>query len=322
MSAPIDNSPYLPRTAAKRALWSLGRRAFSRKRFREWLNHRYRDWSFPAQRRFYRLFAKAFRDGSDKVAPGEWHVDFAGRTITLPLRAERMWLDWDNALSLLGHDTEVKQTYAAILRSASAPVMFVDIGANYGLHSLMFLVHGVKTLAFEPNPECHADFELLCAANRVATQLEGVALGAQPGEVELLYPERDTWLGVVRQEPPDAADPTLSVLRVRRAILDDYLDRFPSSSVLIKVDTEGSEHDVLSGGRRTLRTVRPLVIFESLRDDRRVRLYDLLTESDYAIANLPWDPRRPHEKLSAAAFTASRAENFIAIPLSTAAPAS
>jgi FkbM family methyltransferase len=43
--------------------------------------------------------------------------------------------------------------------------------------------------------------------------------------------------------------------------------------LLVKIDTEGSEAAILRGAGRTLAERRPLIIFESFRDDGREELY-------------------------------------------------
>jgi hypothetical protein len=66
-----------------------------------------------------------------------------------------MWLDWFLALATLGDDSTVKKTYAAIVSSSRKPDLFLDVGANYGTHSLLFLAHGIRTWSFEPNARCY-----------------------------------------------------------------------------------------------------------------------------------------------------------------------
>jgi FkbM family methyltransferase len=66
------------------------------------------------------------------------------------------------------------------------------VGAHYGLHTLRFLVHGARVLAFEPNPYCHRWLRAWCAANGVACELEPVAVGERAATVVLAVPEGDT----------------------------------------------------------------------------------------------------------------------------------
>jgi FkbM family methyltransferase len=201
--------------------------------------------------------------------------------------------------------------------------VFLDIGANYGLHSVLFLAHGVEAITFEPNPSCHEGFREICDRNGLTGRIEGVAIGDQPGEVDLVYPERETWLGTIHSGRPSESNGApdvgdgLHVQRVPLKALDDYVGELDGRRVLMKIDTEGSEYGVLSGGSETLETVRPLIIFESFADadaDRR-RMHELLEARGYGIASLPWRSELPSPVLDEAAFIVSRAENFIATPL-------
>ncbi len=235
----------------------------------------------------------------------------------MPLRCGTFWLDWDNAVSIVGHDIEVKETYESIIRSgAAAPELFIDIGANYGTHSLLFLAHGIETMTFEPNSTCHACFERMCKLNHVSPNLEPVALGDRAGYVELLYPNRDTWLGSTNKDVIDrllGSDELVSE-RVEQRTLDDYFGKIGSKRALIKIDTEGNELSVLNGARKILDEVKPTVIFECFSDEEKIRIFKLFAAGDYSIYPLPWDPKREAEVLGEGQFMTSSDTNFIAVP--------
>ena len=127
---------YVVRPIAGRAMRPIAARAWSRAP----LNVVYRHLGGYAKRIFFGGFHQAFQRGSDfPIDPGWWTIDFAGKTLKLPLVPERMWLDWYLALATLGTDYTVKKTYAAIVSSSRKPDLFLDVGANYGTHSLLFL---------------------------------------------------------------------------------------------------------------------------------------------------------------------------------------
>ena len=115
---------------------------------RKCLNGVYRRLSWAKKRAFHGKFAKIFREHKSTIAGGSWTVEFADKLIEMPLRPEWLWLDWDSAVSICGHDVEVKETYSSLIQSSTRPEQFVDIGANYGTHSLLFLVHGIETITF------------------------------------------------------------------------------------------------------------------------------------------------------------------------------
>lgn len=266
------------------------------------------------------LFSRLFRDGGDCARDCQWKVLFAGKTIRIPLNAGRFWLDWDTALSITGHDIEVKQTYERILASPShRPEWFVDVGANYGTHSLLFLAHGVRTVTIEPNSSCHDYFRQMCGLNDLTPCLEHFALGAAHGEVELAYPRFDTWLGstgaVGTAKPDEVRD--IVVEKVAQRPLDDFGAKLGTARTLIKIDTEGNELEVLKGAEHTLRVNRPLILFESLPGAARAKVFDFFAARKYSVFALPWNPvGRDDMPLTVERGLVSPETNFIAVPSS------
>ena len=305
-----------PREIAGALAKALIRHSVANARTRTLLNGLYLRLN-AGQRRFaHSKFAKIFRGVSSGIQTGEWVVEFLGRKVRLPLRQESMWLDWDTAISILGHDTEVKETYAYLIRSETPPELFIDIGANYGTHSLLFLTHGIRTMTFEPNVHCHDYFRTVCLVNGVMPRLEPVALGSESGFVDLSFPEQDTWLGStsapVMLKIADMQNVT--TWQVPRKTLDEYLPELEGHRVLMKIDVEGSELEVLRGASMILRKVRPLVLFESWPDDRREGLLGFFRARDYVIAPLPWKgPGRVNWNWLDF-FAGAEAINFIAVP--------
>ena len=266
---------------------------------------------------FHGQFANLFRDTGWEVDEGQWVLDFGGRQLILPLRPDRFWLDWDAALSTLGHETEIKRTYESVIRSPLRPELFIDVGSNYGTHSILFLVHGIETLSFEPNVACHEYFRELCSLNRVTPRLEGVALADGHGVADLSFPETETWLGTTNPEIRRRlnARKMLTHRRVQQAPLDYYFSEFRDQRLLVKIDTEGNEGLVLRGAIQTLERCRPLVIFESFPDSSRGDLFAFFSAVGYGLVDLPWDPGQTSRRFDAEEFVGSRASNFGALPI-------
>jgi FkbM family methyltransferase len=284
---------------------------------RPWLNVLYRRVPLARAGGLHARFAKLFRGATRQPSAGRWDVNFVGRRLSVALRPDTAWLDWDAAMSLLGHEVEIKQTYEALIRSGQRPDLFVDVGANYGLHSLLFLVHGIATLSFEPNPACDRYFLELCALNRVTPSVVQVALGDHDGWTDLWFPESETWLGTIDTDARSglALRTGLVSCRVRVETLDRHLAEVDRRRILIKIDTEGSDIAVLRGARRTLERLRPLVVFESFPGSDRPELYRLLESFRYAVAHLPWSPAQSGRIVTLEAFLGSPASNFLALPL-------
>lgn len=268
---------------------------------------------------YYHRYAKIFWNPGIRLGGGTWNLHFLDKLIKLPLRPEQSRHDWDVALSILGHDIEIKTTYRNLLLSDERPEIFFDVGANYGTHSLLFAAAGVPTTSFEPNPHCRPAFDDMANLNGLRVDWEAVAIGADHGELELVFPPGETWLGTVvgsvaHDIRRDHAD--FLVERVRMRKLDDYAERARGKRTLIKIDVEGGEAAVLKGASALLRQSRPKIIFESNDRGARAELAALLGEHGYAITRLPW-PNNQTPALSESDFRSSIETNFLARPHET-----
>jgi FkbM family methyltransferase len=148
-----------------------------------------------------------------------------------------------------------------LVRSAlPADGVFVDIGANIGIHTLAAAAHlrqgGGAVLAFEPHPH---NFRTLLhnlhqnGHSHVTAENMGLAEAA----------DTLTCHGAERGGNWSLASRGESTFQVRLVRLDDYLDEHPLPRLdVMKIDVEGAEVRVLRGAARTLARFRPVVIFE------------------------------------------------------------
>jgi FkbM family methyltransferase len=306
------------RPSPRADLEALVRWLVSHRATRTCLNVAYNRLSPARKESFYSLFAKIFREHPQRVAAGQWWVDVGGKWAAMPLDGEDTWLEWDLAVSLLGHEFEVKRTYLDLIH-LRRPKLFLDIGANYGLHSTLFLLHGVPTVSFEPNPRCYPYFRKLADRNNVVGDLQQVALGATEGWAEISFPERDTWLGstnpAVVEQVIQMHSAQVTRVRVEQTTLDGFVQRDGRRPDLIKVDTEGNEAAILEGARTTLTTCRPWVIFESWRDAERDSLLTFFEGLDYRVCALPHQLPHPPMIFERARLLDWPTTNLIALPL-------
>lgn len=231
------------------------------------------------------LFRPDFRPAADDV----WNVEWEGMPFRLPLRRDLFSVDWGQALTLLGHDQIIKNTYARLMKDEKLTCM-LDIGANFGQHSLLFLKAGIPTYSFEPNPVCHTYLLEAGELNGVKPELIPSAVGESPGTVSYSFPAGQTWLGTTVDEVKQtfsSADP-VNTFTISQVTLDSWLPRLQGKQVLIKIDTEGAELGILLGGTEVLREVRPLLVFECWKNDHRAAVMELLTRNGYDI----YAPRR------------------------------
>ena len=283
----------------------------SRKRLNRWYNRR----SIDEKAIFQNLYSKIFRSGKKKLTDGTWSIRFNGQVVKLPLRYEYSWLDWDNAVSIIGHDPEIKTTYENLLACNSGIRIFFDVGANYGTHSLLFLCNGISTISFEPNPDLKKQFNFFCDLNNVLGNMESFAIGESIGTIDLWYPENASWLGTIVAEKAKALKEQhrLEKITVPLITLDAYTDEKGVIPDLIKIDTEGNEINVLNGAKRLIDVHKPLIIFESNSLKGREALWTLLLKKGYIMYSLPFGAGVDRMLLKESFFRSS-SFNFIAVP--------
>ena len=193
---------------------------------------------------------------------------------------------------------------------------FLDIGANLGFYSLLFAQHGYDVLAVEPmllnrkaiaaslcaNPSLAARITLLPLAlgtrgtEKIRCVVRADDRNAGNGKLSCSVDERcerglhhhpGRSLGVAARDASTAAHATICE-PVRMSTLDELLAReqrrlAASPIVAVKIDVEGFECNVLSGGRSLLAPPhRPLaIVAEANRKQVKQCLAKFASESNY-----------------------------------------
>jgi len=229
------------------------------------LNRLYHKMTYYEKSIFHALYGRIFRDGKQYPIDGVWILKFAGRDIKIPLRSESLWLDWETAVSVLGHDYEIKEYYENRITSGNPPKCFLDIGANYGTHSLMFLCCGIRTISIEPNLKCKPYFETLCQMNGVQGEWYSIALGEKVEYAQITFPDNELWLGTLKPGETQSLQrfETLNTQEVKVDTLDSFIENENLRPDLIKMDTEGYENEVICGGSSFLNEHHPDLVFEA-----------------------------------------------------------
>ncbi len=144
----------------------------------------------------------------------------------------------------------------------------VDVGANIGTHAMAFATmvgDAGSVIALEPQDELHTLLRRNAANNAFGRIIRPIRAGvaAQPGQalIPRIMEANGQNLGAVRLIPCSAdmgpADDQSLVDLVSIDGLD--LDRL----TFLKIDVEGNEKEVLLGGEKTIRCLRPVVCCES-----------------------------------------------------------
>ena len=298
-------------TGAKGLVRSVFSRAIMVRPLRKAINVLANRLSWAGKRRMHSAFGFAMPERQAGWKDDVWHVDVGEKTITVPLRHGDLRMDWACAMTLLGHDVTEKQTYVALAQSPQRPDLFLDVGGNFGTHSLVMLAHGISTVYFEPNTECHQYFAAACALNNYHPRVEKVALGSSSSSLPLRFPKGATWLGSIEAtDQTFAEDQGMITIDVPMRTLDSYIDDLPSGKILLKIDVEGSEIAIFDGAQRLITQRKPILLFESWRGPERDRIAQILGDLDYDLMVHPW----PQQVISPIEFAAHPEHNFVAVP--------
>ncbi len=129
--------------------------------------------------------------------------------------------------------------------------LFVDLGANVGLYSLVAARHGLRALAFEPEERNFARLNENVARNGLADRVrtEAVAVGRESGEAILHRSLTDNRGTVTLGSTGEAG---CDEVPTRIATLDSYGLGATDGRVMFKCDIEGAELDMLAGAEQTL----------------------------------------------------------------------
>lgn len=276
-------------TPVRRLTQSLCRKLVLRPGFIARLNRFYKRLGSAEREMFCLLFASIFRGRPVKGISGNWSVIFNGKEISIPLHPETFWLDWNLALSIMGHDLEVKECYQYFISGDKITnKTFFDIGANYGTHSVLFLTHGFRAITFEPNPNCHEKFQELTSVNGLHGELQKFAIGDKADEIDLVFPQNDTWMGSLSANYLEDLSKYNDIKRIKTNVvrLDDFVSETGIFPGIIKIDTEGFELAVIKGGRKALTASKPVVIFESNKSTEREALFNELTGLGFDIFDI------------------------------------
>jgi FkbM family methyltransferase len=147
------------------------------------------------------------------------------------------YLDKTFQLSIMGYRNNLEK----ILLSINQPLIFLDIGANQGVFSLVAAknMSFVEIHAFEPNLKLTSYLESNFLMNKVNSFfIHKVAIGPQSTSISFFVPENHSGNGRVSSKT------NMQVVSVNR----DYLNKvFIQSNkfYFIKIDVEGSERNVL-----------------------------------------------------------------------------
>jgi FkbM family methyltransferase len=151
-----------------------------------------------------------------------------------------------------------RQTLEVMRRHLREESSCIDIGANEGeiLRNMTKLSPRGRHVAFEPIPHLAAKLQ----ANFPGVAVYEAACADRSGVADFVVVENAPAYSGLRRRIYDRPDAKLSTIQVRVVRVDDLVTH---PIALIKIDVEGGEYHALLGAERTIRTSRPVVVFEA-----------------------------------------------------------
>jgi FkbM family methyltransferase len=155
----------------------------------------------------------------------------------------------------------ISETLQALRMEGYTPRTMLDIGAHIGSFTRDFLgvFPGCIPTLMEPNPFCLADL------GKLGFEQHGVAASNEPGFAEMFLSRewlQSTGASIYRENTAHFRDEVILKQRVEKVRLDDLFQGRKFD--FVKIDTQGSELDVILGGSEVLRQADYILVEVSL----------------------------------------------------------
>ncbi len=150
--------------------------------------------------------------------------------------------DWTNLAAASGHYGD---ELPSLIQSLPRDALFLDIGANLGIFSLLASQHLFKgkVVSFEPNPRVFKDLQRNIILNRCRNiTAYNCGVSNETGVQTLWVDPRHTGAGSLRARPTQSID--IQLVPASESIAP-HLDHLPGPA-FCKIDTEGAEFHILT----------------------------------------------------------------------------
>ena len=203
-----------------------------------------------------------------------------GRSILYPENADLY--NWQGLL-LGGHLAGMLEILSN-MHDVDLSGVIVDVGANYGLASVMadVVLNPHRIDAFECNPGIFETLEKTMKTLNAPTTAYNFAAGGKNDKIKYWIPDDRSSLangsfdmfGAKTGTCEGSDGSSNKSIEIDRRTLDSVYREENSRVSLIKIDVEGHEHEVLSGAIETIERHRPVIIYEvlELRDHQQTHM--------------------------------------------------
>lgn len=187
--------------------------------------------------------------------------------------------------------------YSEIFEKLSKSVnIFLDIGSNIGYYSLIAAKSNpkIKSFAFEPAIGPKHFLEKNIQLNNFQNKIKAIdlALSNQIGEIDFYEVESLKYKNLKYNLAGEGNAGTKTTSRnfikntVTATTLESFIINEKLTSIdLIKIDTEGTEIDILNSGKEVIKKFEPIVICETLYNTIENDLDDFFKRLNYEFFN-------------------------------------
>ena len=142
----------------------------------------------------------------------------------------------------------------------------IDVGANVGQYSLILSKYFKKVYSFEPVPDFYQKLEANIRLNNLSNVIiKPFALGLSEGEIEMAVMENNSLAQTASRDRGKyhfKDNFSWRKTSAKQVSLDAVLAEEKDCVDYIKIDTDGSEYEVLLGSENLLRNHRPIIQIE------------------------------------------------------------
>ena len=167
-----------------------------------------------------------------------------------------------------GYEVESLVTWARLIKAGA---IALDIGAYTGLFSIIAAKRGAQVIAFEPMPANRWRLGVNMMRNKVHIHMLAVAASDTEGAATLHYNPRvplTTGASLEENKPMHGAGIVVPCITIDSLGLENV--------GAMKIDVERHEPCVIRGAMRTIERCRPPMLVETLDEDMRKQLIELL----------------------------------------------
>jgi FkbM family methyltransferase len=180
-----------------------------------------------------------------------------------------------NGTGAIDEDNIIATVFNAIqkVKGDKEKITYFDIGANQGNFSLLPLWDSsITCYGFEPNPVMYEIFNENIKLNSLENNVKGFNIGVSNNieKLQLKVPldSSDHELATFANNPKDRfsyddKSGDYKMVEVDCLTLDNIVNQLEVESLnVIKIDTEGSELNILIGGENSLKKFKPVIVME------------------------------------------------------------